>query len=306
METVLITGGTGLIGSTLCSALKEAGYKVIILTRDKSSEQGDSSLVYAYWDPMKKEINQEALLSADYIIHLAGANVGKGRWTQKRKKELWDSRIESTRFLYDCLQKTSGRTHTFISASAVGYYEAYSDELLTEDDPAGEDFLANLCRQWELEVQKIATLGKRVVILRTGIVLSLEGGMLLQLLQPLNLGIATIPGDGKQWISWIHIQDLVRAYLAILTNQQMNSIYNAVAPFPVTQRQFTIEMARVFKKSFYISINIPSFVLSLVLGEKKVGILKSCKASSGKLMQTGFEFQYPTIHCALQELHHHT
>jgi uncharacterized protein (TIGR01777 family) len=302
-STVLITGGRGLIGSALSHFLKKEGYRLIILTRNRTPPPAESGIAYASWDPARGEINTDALRHTDYIIHLAGASVGSGRWTAEKKKEIYDSRIQGTRLLLDSLSRVPHQVKAFIATSATGYYGHCPDKLLTEKDKAATDFLGRVCASWEMEIQKIESVVARVVILRTGIVLNNSAGLLPALVRLLRFGIAAIPGNGEQWLSWIHLNDLVRLYAMSLADSGLYGIYNAVSPFPVTLQQLINELARIIKGRFYIPVFVPPFIVKFSMGEKGMEILKSCKVSAEKLMQTGFEFSYPTIGGALERLY---
>ncbi|TAN18425.1 MAG: TIGR01777 family protein [Chitinophagaceae bacterium] len=303
MQTVLITGGTGMIGSALALFLQEEGYRIIVLTRKTGNFERKDGIRYAKWDPRNNEMDMEALGEADHIVHLAGANIGRGKWTREKKKEIRDSRITGTRFLMELLSRFPNKVISFISASATGYYRPNEDLFLKEMDAASGDFLGEVCASWEAEAQRMATLGKRVVILRTGIVLSATGGMLPALVQPLKLGIAAVPGTGQQWISWIHIRDLVRLYATAVNNIHLNGIINAVTPFPVTQLQLVTHLAHVIKGKYYLPFYCPAFFLRLFMGEKGAELLKSSKVSAEKLLQTGFEFSFPTVEGAMEDLY---
>ena len=308
MPVVLITGGTGLIGSALSKLLLEKGYEVIILTRGTSVVKQilPAGLSYAAWDPGKQTISIDAVQKADYIIHLAGAGVADKRWTSKRKKQIIESRTKSSDLLVKTLKENSNRVKAVISASAIGWYGA--DPVIpnahpfTETDPPSQDFLGETCRQWEARIEPVARLGKRLVIVRTGIVLSTAGGALNEFLKPLRFGIATILGNGKQSISWIHIDDLCRIYLQATEEENLEGVYNAVAPKPVTNRGLTLLLAKAVKNKFYIALYIPSIILKIVLGGLSIEVLKSATVSAGKIRNTGFNFIYPSIEAAINQL----
>ncbi|MFN8290829.1 MAG: TIGR01777 family oxidoreductase [Chitinophagaceae bacterium] len=296
MATVLITGGTGMIGRELTKALRVKGHDVIILTRGNRSA-AEKGISYAGWDPEQSCIDQEALSKADYIIHLAGAGVADKRWTRKRKQQIADSRVKGGKLLAGAVAHTPNKIKAIISASAIGWYGADDPargNAFTEADPPAADFLATTCYQWEESIRSVAATGKRVVIFRIGIVLGREGGAWKEFLKPLKWRLATVLGSGKQVMSWIHIDDLVQLFLFALEKDTMTGVYNAVAPQPVTNKALVTAMARSRKKKF-IRIRVPSFLLRLLLGEMSIEVLKSATVSAGKILDTSFSFQYRDI-----------
>src|SRR6186997_3412027 len=234
METVLITGGTGMIGKALTQALIERGFNVIILTRhiNNKREIKDNKLSYAIWNVEKQTIDKDALAKADYIIHLAGASVAEKRWTKKRKQEIVSSRVDSGKLITDSLKNIPNKVKTVVSATAIGWYgpDKNDGRTFTEDDPSSNDFLGQTCKQWEAAIEPASFLGKKLVKLRIGIVLSNEGGAYVEFKKRLKFGFATILGNGKQIVSWIHIDDLIRAILFAMENEKMENLYNVVAP----------------------------------------------------------------------------
>lgn len=301
MDTVLITGGTGLVGRALTRLLTEVGYKVIILSRKTGHPAENGLVTYAHWDVQRQHIDESALSQADYIIHLAGANVADKRWTAARKKEIIDSRTQSTELLFNALSRVPNKVKKFISASATGYYGPYTGgEPFTENDPPIDDYLSTTCVAWENSVLKIKSLQKKVLIFRTGIALSPEGGALKEFYKPLKFGFATILGNGEQIVPWIHIHDLVRLYLSGIVNPDLEGIYNAVAPNPVRHKDLVMTLAQVSRGKSFIPIHVPAFILRLVLGEMSVEILKSVSVSAHKISRTGFVFSYPDIRSALE------
>ena len=303
MQTVLITGGTGMIGHALRSKLLEKGYRVIILTRNKSKQKSESAnLLYAEWDVEKMQIEPEAIAQADYIIHLAGAGVADERWTEKRKQEIISSRVKTGELLVKALNETLNNVKAVISISGIGYYGPDKNgKAFVESDNPSNDFLADTCIKWEAAIQPVEAIGKRLVIFRTGVVLSNDGGAFTEFKKPLRFGFATILGSGKQIVSWIHTDDLVKLYLNAIENNLISGIYNAVAPKPVSNKELILQLAKA-KNKFYIPVIVPAFVLKIVVGELSVEVLKSATVSSAKIESTGFVFQYPTIESAIQKL----
>lgn len=301
METVIITGGTGLIGTALTRLLLERGYKVIILSR--SPETGSNKAVtYAPWNIETQTIDKAAIQQADYIVHLAGANVGDKRWTAARKQEIINSRTRSCELLFTALQTIPNKVKKVISASATGYYGEFKDHAFTETDRAYTDYLASTTQAWEQSISKVTALNKKLVIFRTGIVLSREGGALKEFYKPLRFGFATVLGSGEQFVPWIHIHDIVRLYFNAIVNDKLEGIYNAVSPNPVTNRELILSMAKIVKGRSFMTTYVPAFALKMALGEMSVEVLKSVKASADKIQRTGFQFSYPTINEAMEQL----
>jgi uncharacterized protein len=315
MPTVLITGGTGMIGTALSRHLLSEGYNVIILSRNPRETavrhnlgterrifRSSGNLFYSRWDIDKMTIDPAALKEADYVIHLAGAGVADKRWTEARKKEILESRTMSSALLLKCLQHHPNKVKAVISASAIGWYGPDNGKVFTEEDPAANDFLGQTCVAWENSIQPVVELGKRLVKLRLGIVLSDEGGALKEFKKPLALGVAAILGNGKQMTSWIHIDDLCRGFLFAIENRELEGVYNLAAPEPVDNKTLTLELAQKRNGKAYISFNVPSSILKLALGEMSVEILKSATVSSLKIQQAGFNFIYPNIKSAIRNL----
>jgi uncharacterized protein (TIGR01777 family) len=309
METVLITGGSGLVGKTLTNHLTARGYRVIILTRTKTPKdiQGISDtkqVQYAHWDIVKKTIDIKAVQSADYIVHLAGVGVMEKSWTDTFKKEIIASRAESARLIRRTLQKNSNKVKAVISASAIGWYGADTVPVhpFVETDPSDKNFLGETCRLWEENIDRIQELGKRLVKFRLGIILSNDGGALVEFKKSLKLGVAAILGDGSQVISWIHIEDVCRLFTEAIENEQIQGVYNAVAPTPVTNKELILALAKRIKGKAFLPMYVPKFVLHMILGERSVEVLKSATVSCQKIKQTGFTFLFPSIDAALDDL----
>ncbi len=296
-EKILITGGTGNVGSRLICLLKEKGYEVHVLSRRANHREK----IFA-WDPASSFIEAEAFEGVTKIIHLAGAAVVDGRWTAKRKKDILDSRVLSTVLLRQYIKEHRLAIDTFVGASATGYYGSDTgDEVQYEETQAGKDFLANVCVEWEKEEMKVADLGIRTVILRTGIVLSEKGGALEKIAGPVKLGLGAAFASGKQWMPWIHADDLCQMYIYALENEKITGVYNAVAPNPVTNAGFTKEIADVLKKPLILP-NVPAFALKLALGEMAAMVNGGNRVSSGKIQKEGFIFAYPNVGIALNDL----
>lgn len=305
METVLITGGTGLIGKALTKELVTKGYRVIILTRRENKTASKGEIQYAHWDIEKQLLDKEAIWQADYIIHLAGANVADQRWMAKRKKEILESRTKTAGLLVRSLQEVSNKVKAVISSSAIGWYGADSvvpnPNPFIETDPPDNSFLGETCKAWEESIEPVQSLGKRLIKLRTGIVLSKEGGAYTAFKKPIKFGAASVLGNGKQVISWIHINDIVGAFVFALENEQMKGVYNAVAPQPVNNKRLITTMAAE-NGGIKIPIHVPEFALKALLGEMSVEVLKSATVSSKKIEEAGYVFQFPSIEAAIKNL----
>jgi hypothetical protein len=298
-QNVLITGGTGLVGQRLTQLLLQEGYQVSYLSRNKEPVNGVT--VYA-WDIEGGEIENGAVEKADYIIHLAGAGVADKRWTSSRKREILESRTKSADLLYKKLKQGPYQVKSVIAASAIGYYGYDTgDALITEDSPAGDDFLADVCQQWEFSVGQIRQLGIRTISYRIGIVLSPQGGALAKLLQTIKVGAGAALGSGKQYFSWVHIEDVCRAFIKAMTDDTMEGIYNLTAPNPVTNEQLTKQTADVLEKPLLLP-NVPGFALKLGMGEMANAVLGGSKVSSQRLQATGYNFLFPELKPALDDL----
>jgi uncharacterized protein len=305
MPAVLITGGTGLIGKALTQALVAKGYEVIILSRSRRSSS-EKNIRYAYWDINKQEFDTAAITQCDYFVHLAGAGVADKRWSDKRKEEIVHSRTQSSALLVKALSENTNRVQAVISASAIGWYGEDTTESrqqgFTEDMLPANDFLGQTCYAWEKSIEPVTALGKRLVKLRTGIVLTPEGGALKEFMMPAKLCVAAVLGNGQQMVSWIHLDDLCNMYIAAIEQEQYNGSYNAVAPYPVTNKELTLNIARQLRGKIFIPFKVPAFLLKILLGEMSIEVLKSATVSSRKIAAAGFHFKYPSIARALSQL----
>lgn len=306
MKTILITGGTGMIGKALTTALLEAGHRVIIFTRNPAKFKAVGNCSYAAWDPAKGTIDETAVRTGHAILHLAGAGVADKRWSDKRKKEIRNSRVQGGELLCKALATIPNEISVVVSASAIGWYgpdpQIPNPKPFTETAPAHNDFLGSTCEAWEQSLAPLTAMGKRVVFLRTGIVLATEGGALAEFMKPVKFGIAAILSTGKQVVSWIHIQDLVRMYLDAIEHTDWQGAYNAVTPQPVSNKELVLELAKQIRGKAYIPIHVPGIFLKIGLGEMSIEVLKSTTVSAGKIRKAGFQFAYPTIEPALQAL----
>jgi len=299
MSRVLIAGGTGLIGRHLSKRLHEHGYEVAVLSRSKRNS--GHALSY-FWNPDQNEIQKEAVSSCDYIINLAGANIGAKRWTSKRRQEILESRTSPAKLIFNNLAYNH-KLSAYITASAIGYYRAItSSNIFQESDTPANDFLGRTCKEWEEAADIFARAGIRTVKIRTGIVLSKEGGALAKLNIPIRLGFASPIGHGKQYMPWIHMDDLCNIYIQAIKANEMAGPYNAVAPEHITNKEFTRKAAQKLNKPFWFP-NIPPFVLKLGFGELSSMLLSGSRVSSEKLLAAGYSFQFPDIDSAFENLY---
>ncbi|HEY9342187.1 MAG TPA: TIGR01777 family oxidoreductase [Hanamia sp.] len=310
MPVVLISGGTGLVGANLTRHLLERNYEVIILTRDKNRTSKNPKISYSYWDIKGQIIDVEAIKKADHIIHLSGAGVMDKKWTADYKKIILESRTKSAELIIKSLEENEHHVKTFVSASAIGWYGEDANPLIrregfVETDLPAKGFLGETCLLWEAASDPVKSLGIRLVTLRCGIVLSNEGGAFKEFKTPLRFGVAAIFGNGKQIISWIHIDDLCRMYCDAIENNYLHGSYNAVAPEPVSQKKFMITLGEKMRNRFFTPIHIPVFILKLFLGKRSMEILKSATVSNKKMKAAAFTFLYPTLQAALDELTSH-
>lgn len=299
-QTVLLTGGTGTIGRRLTQLLQEKGYAVSLLSRSAKPVPGVT--VYT-WDIKKGTIDPKAIETADYIIHLAGAGIADERWTDARKQEIIESRTQSTALLATALTKYKHPLKAFVSSSAIGYYGGDSgDRPQVETSPAGTDFMAQVVRLWERSADQVAALGIRTVKIRTGVVLTMEGGALPKIAQPIKLGVGAPLGSGQQYMSWIHVDDICRMYMQALEDSSWQGVYNGVAPGPVTNESLTKQIAGILHKPLFMP-NIPAFGIKLLFGEMAIAVLGSSNVLNKRIKEeTTFRYGFPNLTDALQDL----
>jgi uncharacterized protein (TIGR01777 family) len=297
METILITGGTGLIGKHLANLLNKKGYKVLVLSRTKKEEPTSF-----YWDINNNYIDEQVIIEADYIIHLAGAGIADKKWTNARKKVLINSRVDSTNLLFKKAKEINPNLKGFIAASGIGYYGATTTKkIYEEDDISGDDFVSEICKLWEKASLQFNSLNIRTVIFRTGVVFSNEGGAFPKIFKPIKFGFGTVLGSGNQYIPWIHIDDLCNIYLEAIENKELKGVYNAVTSDYCNNKQLTKKIANTLGKKIWLP-NIPSFIFKLVFGEMSVILLKGSRVSSKKIMNIGFKFKFQNLEAAFKNL----
>jgi len=292
---ILISGSSGLIGSTAATALKSDGHNVVHLVRPgKPPNPGD-----VQWDPMRATVDVAALEGVEVVIHLSGAGIADGRWTEERKQLLRSSRIDTTRVLVDSLSRLKQKPRVLIVASAIGYYGNRGDEILTESSTTGTDFLALVCRDWEAEASRAAARGIRTVMLRTGVVLSGKGGALPKMLTPFKLGVGGRLGSGQQWMSWIAIEDVVGIIRNAIANEQVRGPVNVVAPNPVRNEEFTRLLAAMLHRPAIFPA--PAFMLRLAMGEMADAVLLgSDRVKPERMLAAGYKFRFEILEPALR------
>ncbi|NML57445.1 TIGR01777 family oxidoreductase [Chryseobacterium cheonjiense] len=296
-DIILITGAGGLIARELAKRL-EKDYTVRFLTRKKRRSDEFE------WNIREKTIDESAFDGVSHIIHLAGANISEKRWTDERKKELISSRVDSADLILKTLQKKNIKLKSFISASGINYYGTKTaDQIFTESDGPGNDFLSEVVVLWERAADqfKEQNLAERVVKIRTAVVLSEKDGALKKMLPPIKMGIGSALGNGKQYMPWIHIDDICSIYEFALTNPDMDGAYNAVSPQHTSNENLTKKIAEVIKKPLFMP-NVPGFVLKLIFGELADALLEGSRASSEKIQKAGFRFEFPDLKNALENL----
>lgn len=300
MPRVLITGGTGLIGQKITELLQAQGMSVAVLSRRPDFVR---KIPAYHWDPDAQTIDASCLEDTIAIIHLAGAGVADKRWTDSRKAEILHSRTRSTALLHKLLRDHPNEVNTVVCASAIGYYGNDGLEMKTEESAPGKDFLAQVTVAWENALDAFNDLDLRLVKIRIGIVLTMEGGALAKLAVPIQWWVGAPLGSGKQYMSWIHIHDLCGIFIYALKNDSLSGSFNGVGPNPVTNEELTREVARVLNKPLLLP-NVPSFVLKGLLGEMASMVLGGTRVSSRKIEDAGYTFLYPDVSSALIDLLH--
>jgi uncharacterized protein (TIGR01777 family) len=300
VKTILITGGTGLIGSHLAPLLKEKGYRLHLLSRsDKPVKGWDASFS---WNPSTGEIDEKSLTGVTDIIHLAGAGIVDKRWTTERKRLIVDSRVKTAQLLYNTIKKQNIQLESYVSGSAIGWYGARTDSKIhSETESAYTDFMGETCRLWENSADLFENVATRVVKIRTGIVLAKESGALPQLAKPIQLFIGAPLGSGKQQIPWIHIEDVCRIFCEAIENPRWNGPFNASATENCSNAEFSEALAEVLNRKL-LPVHVPALLLKIILGESSAAVLEGSRVSTEKLRNLGFRFKYPDLIPALKNL----
>lgn len=293
---ILVTGSSGLMGSALVDALESEGDEAVRLVRSRDGMSGTRS---AFWDPAAGRIDAAGLEGVDAVVHLAGENIAAGKWTRQKKARIQDSRIGGTRLLSEALAALKHPPRVFFCASAIGYYGDRGDEVLDEKSPAGEGFLAETCREWESATGPAAGKGIRVVLLRFGVVLSARGGALAKMLGPFRWGLGGPIGDGRQFISWVALEDAIAAIRHAIGHEKLSGAVNVVSPYPVRNITFARTLGRVLRRPTVFSL--PAFAARLTLGEMADALLlSSTRVAPKRLQAAGFEYRFPHLESALR------
>lgn len=297
MRRVVITGGTGLIGSHLSTLLAGEGCQVVHLTRGEGKREKYKSFK---WNPEGGFCDRDAFRDGDAIIHLAGSGIGQGRWTESRRREILRSRTVTGELINRMTIGSGIIPSVFITASGVNYYGSEtSEKIFTETDPPADDFLGDVCRQWEAAADPFSAAGVRVVKVRTGVVLARHGSALTKMTAPAKAGLIVRMGPGSQYFPWIHVTDLCGVYNKAITDNSMSGPFNAVAPHQVTHDMMMREVARQKRLPVFLP-HVPVWLLRVVLGEMSVILTQGSRISSDRLSETGFRFSYPDISAALR------
>lgn len=297
---VLITGATGLIGRALCHSLSRESHTVVALSRSPETTRGLAVAELHKWDPRSGQFPARALVGVDAVIHLAGEPIVARRWSEEQKKRIRDSRVLTTRRLVDALRPLDSKPAVFVCGSAVGFYGDRGDEQLVETAPVGKGFLSEVCQEWEKEAARASELGMRVVEVRTGVVLSADGGALPKMLAPFKLGLGGRLGSGKQWFPWIHIQDIVGIFYHAMLTSSLEGPVNGVAPEAATNAEFTRQLARVLHRPAFLPV--PELALRVLMGEMAEALFASQRVVPKAAIASKYEFHYQSLTPALEDL----
>lgn len=295
---LVIAGGTGFIGSALCEKLMEQGHSLVLLSRSPSSGATPPNQRRITWNPPAGGAWEQTIDGADGVINLAGEPIAAKRWTEAQKEKIRSSRIDTTRALVAAVAKAKQKPKFLINGSAVGYYGPRGDETITEESGPGDDFLARTCVEWEEEAKRAESYGLRVVRLRTGIVLGKNGGALAKMVPPFKFFVGGPLGTGKQWLSWIHIEDEIGLILFVMNHSTASGPFNATAPNPVTMREFCKTLGQALHRPSWAPV--PGFALRLLLGEMADMLLTGQRVLPAKTQKLGYTFQHPDLRQALQ------
>lgn len=298
---VIITGGTGLIGRALAKSLSADGHEIIVLTRNpRQPENAPANIKQVKWDGVTASGWGQLADGAGAIVNLAGESIADGRWTNERKRRIYASRINAGMAVTDAIQAATTKPEVLIQASAVGFYGPHQDEILTEDAAPGSDFLAQVCFDWEASTESVESLGVRRAIIRSGIVLSNEGGAWPRIVLPFKLFAGGPIGNGKQYWPWIHLDDQVGAIRYLINNPEAKGIFNFSAPTPLTNKEFAAKLGQTMGRPAFFPV--PSFVLQTAFGEMSTILLDGQRAVPQRLQELGYTYKFPTVEAAFKDL----
>ena len=303
MARIIVTGATGFIGKALCFRLLEEKYDVVALSRSK--EKGEkifgTDATVVEWDGKSSEVWQDYTNGAYAVVNLAGENIGSGRWTPKRKQSILQSRLDAGRAIVEAAKSVEKKPRVIIQASAIGYYGSRGDEIIDESSSPGESFLVEVIKKWEQSTQGVESLKIRRVIIRSSIVLGKEGGVFLRLVKPFRLFVGGHLGSGKQWFSWIHLEDEVKAILFLIEREDLSGVFNLTAPHQLIQKDFFHILGKIMKRPSWFPV--PGFVLRLIFGEMaKDTLLSGQRVAPRRLLEAGYRFLYPQAELAIKEI----
>lgn len=296
---IIIAGGTGMIGQSLSRGLVEKGHQVWVLSRTPGKEP-PPGVQFERWDAETAQGWGHLVSEADALINLAGTNIGARPWTNARKRSIRESRVNAGRAIVEAIRASARRPGVVLQIAGSGYYGSTGDQELDENAPAGQGFQAGIVQDWENAIQPVAELGPRLAIMRTGVVLTPQGGVLAPFILQNRLFAGGPLGSGKQWISWIHIRDLVRAFEFLLEREDARGVFNVTSPEPLTNAAFGRTISRVMHRPFWAPV--PAFMLKVVLGEMSELVLKGQRIVPRRLLEMGFQFQYDTLQKAVEDL----
>ena len=303
---IAITGATGFIGSSLVARLQKSGHQVMILTRNTSYARkifpspAFPNIEIVNYTPTMVGSWQNAISGCDSVVNLAGESIAEGRWTQEKKQEILQSRQLTTQNLVTAIANAEQKPSVLVNASAIGYYGTSETATFTENSPSGNDFLAEVCQVWEAEAQKVSDAGVRLVILRLGVVLAMDGGALAKMITPFKMFAGGPIGSGNQWFSWIHRDDVVNLIIQAVTDSSMSGVYNATAPNPVRMNELSQTMGTVMNRPSWLPV--PSFAIEALLGDGAIVVLEGQQVLPKRTLNTGFKYQYPNLQGALTEI----
>ena len=303
MARIIVTGATGFIGKALCFRLLEEKYDVVALSRSK--EKGEkifgTDATVVEWDGKSSEVWQDYANGAYAVVNLAGENIGSGRWTPKRKQSILQSRLDAGRAIVEAAKSVEKKPRVIIQASAIGYYGSRGDEIIDESSSPGESFLVEVVKKWEQSTQGVESLKIRRVIVRSSIVLGKKGGVFLRLVKPFRLFVGGHLGSGKQWFSWIHLKDEVKAILFLIEREDLSGVFNLTAPHQLIQKDFFHILGKIMKRPSWFPV--PGFVLRLIFGEMaKDTLLSGQRVIPRRLLEAGYRFLYPQAELAIKEI----